>query len=393
MCMCYGRHLHIFIDRFKTNSFLGHLASLSPRRLDPGGRRLVVRDRPAFDASWSADARYTQDRSKHDLLRLVALRGGSGRREETLDFCNTLTSFVLADTVQKVSELRKSFHGKPIPGFGAKIDELVEHALETFDRDAARNMSKRLHNAKRNELQLSCLSIVKPIFSQQIHLLMDSTMEQFKLNLFNASMSRDDALQHAETSFVREANASVPSRTHWNFELDYECLVGAMQAVLSAELSGVIVSEGRFERMPWLRDSLWKNLKACMHWAIIALTLHDTDVVESVRTDTWKTLRMRPPRPIGTRDKIFRRRQQVAKVGSFLGVGYTPRVIFLTGLMLRSLQMSTKIRDVLDPSAGHGAGALLAASYAQREWLPCFMFGWGVGGAYWSAFSVRPPSV
>jgi hypothetical protein len=30
-------------------------------------------------------------------------------------------------------------------------------------------------------------------------------------------------------------------------------------------------------------------------------------------------------------------------------------------------------------------------STSQREWLLCVLLGWGVGGAYWSAFSVHPP--
>ena len=25
------------------------------------------------------------------------------------------------------------------------------------------------------------------------------------------------------------------------------------------------------------------------------------------------------------------------------------------------------------------------------RWIPCILLGWGVGGAYWSLFNVRPP--
>ena len=73
------------------------------------------------------------------------------------------------------------------------------------------------------------------------------------------------------------------------------------------------------------------------------------------------------------------------------GAGYTPRITFLAGMMLRSLQMATRVRDVFDPSFGYAAGATMAAKYSQREWLPCILLGWGVGGLYWSLFRVRPP--
>ena len=33
----------------------------------------------------------------------------------------------------------------------------------------------------------------------------------------------------------------------------------------------------------------------------------------------------------------------------------------------------------------------MAAKYAHREWLPCLVLGWFVGGAYWDALGVRPP--
>ena len=61
-------------------------------------------------------------------------------------------------------------------------------------------------------------------------------------------------------------------------------------------------------------------------------------------------------------------------------------------MMLRSLQMSTRLRYVFDPSIGYSAGATLAASFSHREWLQCILLGWGAGGLYWSAFRVRPPN-
>ena len=122
----------------------------------------------------------------------------------------------------------------------------------------------------------------------------------------------------------------------------------------------------------------------------LAITLHCMQgSYESVRTDQWKALRDDPPERGGIRS----RRRRAAQVGQLLGAGYTPRITFLAGLMLRSLQMCTQLRRVFDPSLGYAAGACLGASFSHREWIPCILLGWGVGGTYWSLFRVRPPGV
>jgi hypothetical protein len=99
--------------------------------------------------------------------------------------------------------------------------------------------------------------------------------------------------------------------------------------------------------------------------------------VQSVNADEWAAIRMRPPeqQADSLRARIFKRRRRAAKVGQFLGAGYTPRIVFLAGLMLRSLQMSTRVQDAFDPSLGYAAGATLAASFSQREWIPCILLG------------------
>ena len=91
--------------------------------------------------------------------------------------------------------------------------------------------------------------------------------------------------------------------------------------------------------------------------------------------------------------EIIRRRRRGAKVQKLIGVGYTPRIVALAGLMLRSLHLSTALPALWDPPIGLGAGACLAAQWAQREWLACLMVGWYVGGIYWKdAMGVVPPS-
>merc|ERR1711939_1160220 len=110
--------------------------------------------------------------------------------------------------------------------------------------------------------------------------------------------------------------------------------------------------------------------------------------MESVRTDRWEVIRVQDMVACG---RIKRRRRRAAQVGDLLGAGYTPRIVFLAGLMLRSLQLGTKLRHAFNPSLGYAAGATLAAWFAKREWLSCMMLGWGAGGVYWSSLRVHPP--
>ena len=118
-------------------------------------------------------------------------------------------------------------------------------------------------------------------------------------------------------------------------------------------------------------------LEQCLHVAVLCLTTKSA--LESVRTDQWSALRntvrgrsyyslrdrrryAQPSPPYLANDphrrpcprqrkaddtlgaQIFKQRSRAAKVGNLLGTGYTPRIVFLAGMMLRSLQLSTKLR-------------------------------------------------
>ena len=131
--------------------------------------------------------------------------------------------------------------------------------------------------------------------------------------------------------------------------------------------------------------------EACVHVAICAWCLRGA--AESVRVDQWQAIRLAPAVVEQRGDAILKRRRRAAQVGQLLGAGYTPRITFLAGLMLRSLQAATRLRGVFDPSLGYAAGASLAASFSRREWLCTLLLGWGFGGVYWSALGVRPPGV
>mmetsp|Transcript_68895 Transcript_68895/g.118272 ORF Transcript_68895/g.118272 Transcript_68895/m.118272 type:complete len:203 (+) Transcript_68895:91-699(+) len=137
----------------------------------------------------------------------------------------------------------------------------------------------------------------------------------------------------------------------------------------------------------------FRALEGSAHLAIILACTAGS--MEAVRTDEWSVIRKRPQ---DSREShggnvlrgILNQRRRAARVGKLLG-GYTPRITFLAGLMLRSLQKATKLQYIFDPSLGFAAGASLAASFCKREWLQCILLGWGVGGVYWTGFRVHPP--
>jgi hypothetical protein len=80
------------------------------------------------------------------------------------------------------------------------------------------------------------------------------------------------------------------------------------------------------------------HLAVCAHCSRTAF--------HSVRLDEWAAIRERPP-PSGRRERIFRVRRRAAKVTALIGAGYTPRIVFLAGLMLRSLQVRPSCVGVL----------------------------------------------
>ena len=95
--------------------------------------------------------------------------------------------------------------------------------------------------------------------------------------------------------------------------------------------------------------------------------------------DKWTALRQKPADLGGIR----MRRRRAQAISQFAGIGYSPRVVALAGLMLRALVKC--FRAPLEPSIGFGVGTKLAARYAHREWLPCLVLGWYAGGPLWDA--------
>merc|ERR1719393_1129774 len=171
---------------------------------------------------------------------LMALRGGAEPSDAVLQAtyaCNQLSASVLADAQAEVAALRKSVTGgEAIPTFGAKADELVADALDKFEAESGKGDAEvtALYDAKGEELRAAIVASLEPVFVQQICLLKDAAMEQFKKGLLGDG-DGSEALVAAEAAFVREASASVPSKTGWGYKLERQSLVGAMQAILAEQ--------------------------------------------------------------------------------------------------------------------------------------------------------------
>lgn len=146
---------------------------------------------------------------------------------------------------------------------------------------------------------------------------------------------------------------------------------------------------------------LHQHAEDCLHMGIILRFIWDSLV--SVKTDRWKVIRKTKLKTyqvfqptlnkVSSHDRILMSRRRAAEVSKLIGVAYTPRIVFIAGVMLRSLHMNTRLCQVFDPDLGYAAGALVAASFAEREWIECMMLGWGIGGPYWSLLHARPPGV
>lgn len=174
---------------------------------------------------------------------------------------------------------------------------------------------------------------------------------------------------------------------HWSTTL----VLIAVAAEYPAAAAAATAAKPSVRSSPVVRLRRWtvEHAEELVHCYIMICTA--TSPVHAIVDDTWTVLK--PVEDATTRGAIYRNRRRAAQVANLVGGIYTPRIVFLAGIMLRSLQLSTKLRFVFDPTTGFSAGTMLAAHWTQREWLPCLLVGWGIGGLYWSLFRLRPPGV
>jgi hypothetical protein len=172
---------------------------------------------------------------------LLDLRGGAAEPSDALlqatYACNQLSAQVLSDAMSEVAALRKGVSGgETIPTFGAKVDEIVADAVDKFTANTPKGESdvSALYQAKGEEVRAALVTSLEPVFVQQVCLLKDAAMEDFKKGMLGDG-DASEALASAEAAFVREAGASVPGKTGWSFKIERASLVGAMQAILTEQ--------------------------------------------------------------------------------------------------------------------------------------------------------------
>jgi hypothetical protein len=87
----------------------------------------------------------------------------------------------------------------------------------------------------------------------------------------------------------------------------------------------------------------------------------------------------------GSHKEVVRRRMNRSKRNrQWVGLGYTPRLVWLVGVLLRGTFSCTAIDKVFNPSiTSWGAGTVLGAKCTHQEWISSFMLGWYGSYYYW----------
>jgi hypothetical protein len=84
--------------------------------------------------------------------------------------------------------------------------------------------------------------------------------------------------------------------------------------------------------------------------------------------------------------------RKASRAHSLVGAGYTPRLVWLFGLMLRGIVFCTALLRFLIRLFHGVQDPVAAARYAHREWLPCILLGWFGSDFYWRIlFGVNGP--
>lgn len=86
----------------------------------------------------------------------------------------------------------------------------------------------------------------------------------------------------------------------------------------------------------------------------------------------------------GHKEVVRRRMQRSKRNRQWVGLGYTPRLVWLVGVLLRGTFECTSVPKVFNPTlSGWGAGTVLGAKCTHQEWIATFMIGWFLSEHYW----------
>ena len=151
---------------------------------------------------------------------------------------------------------------------------------------------------------------------------------------------RQETLTHSTSLLSLLCYMYVPGTVRISFHT--HTFMSALVAVVVLTLS--VASKNTLPAYKALSGFICEHGDTMLHLAVCAHC--SRTAFHSVRLDEWAAIRERPP-PSGRRERIFRVRRRAAKVTALIGAGYTPRIVFLAGLMLRSLQVRPSCVGVL----------------------------------------------
>jgi len=98
----------------------------------------------------------------------------------------------------------------------------------------------------------------------------------------------------------------------------------------------------------------------------------------------------------GHKEVVRKRMQRGKRNRQWVGLGYTPRLVWLVGVLMKGTFACTSVEKVFNPSiTSWGAGTVLGAKCTHQEWISAFMLGWYGSEYYWKLLfgCAGPPSV
>jgi hypothetical protein len=154
-------------------------------------------------------------------------------RAEATYAANTLYASTLADAQAEVAVLRKRvLAGEAVDGLGDAADKLLAGAAEKFaaGSPAAADDVAAVYEAKAADLAAALTNSLEPVYVQQLALLKDAAIEQFKKGL-SVDAPPSEAQAKAEATFAAKAAKCAPSGTGWGCAAERDSLASVMTAI------------------------------------------------------------------------------------------------------------------------------------------------------------------
>ncbi len=157
--------------------------------------------------------------------------------------CNEIFSKVLSETRNALEELSAGMeNGEKLEGFGAKADEILVKALDSYDKGTEKFRDDAIQSRKRHELESIIDTTENAIFMKQIQIVRENALVQFKASTSSDDVPSDFAFFTAVSSFMREAEESKRPDSNWNSKRELQDLQNMMHEI-SAQRKKLLTSQ------------------------------------------------------------------------------------------------------------------------------------------------------